>query len=58
VLTRQQLLHVLGPVILLGAKVEWWEEANGAAPAATTFDTGSKLKATFENLYHPMTMSQ
>jgi len=42
-----------------GCRVEYWEEPNGAAPAATTFNTASNLKASDEpSLYWPMLSSQ
>lgn len=46
-LTRQQLIDVLGPCLAVGAQVQWWEEADGTGPSETTFNTGAKLKATY-----------
>lgn len=45
ILTRQQLMNFLAPVLGIGAQVEWYEEANGTAPVEATI-TSSKLKAT------------
>jgi hypothetical protein len=44
---RQMLLDVLGEVIKRGSRVEWWEEADGTAPSETTYNTASKLKASW-----------
>lgn len=56
-LTRAQLLAILGPCLQKGCRVEWYEETYGTPPAASTI-TGSKLKASYENLYYPMVQSQ
>lgn len=45
-LTRQQLIDILGPCVLIGAQVQWYEEADGTGPSETTIDP-TKLKATF-----------
>ena len=51
-------LAILNACAIRGTLVEYWEETNGTAPSATTFNTGSKLKASFEDLYWNMQSSQ
>jgi hypothetical protein len=42
-----------------GTRVEYWEETNGTVPTITTFNTGTKLIASFEpDLYFPLLSSQ
>ncbi len=42
-----------------GTRFEYWEETNGTVPTITTFNTGSKLKASIEpELYWPLIESQ
>ena len=51
-------IAILGEVVERGCRFEYWEETNGTIPSATTFDTASKLKASYESLYWPMLSSQ
>lgn len=53
-LTAPNLLAVMGEVLRLGTIVQLWVETNATVPSATTFQTASKLKATFDNLYYPL----
>jgi len=54
VLTRQQLIDILGVCLAQGSIVEWYEENNGTAATEATI-TGSKLKATFNaDVYWPI----
>lgn len=58
-LTTADLLALLATCSKRGTRVEWWQEATGTPPAVTTFDTASKLKATYEaELYWGMKASQ
>src|SRR4051812_35043388 len=41
-----------------GCEFQYWEETNGSIPAATTFDTANKQKASFSNLYWNMLSQQ
>lgn len=51
-------IAILASCVMRGARVEYWEEANGTIPSATTFNTASKLKTSFEDLYWNMQSSQ
>ncbi len=48
------LLAVLGTVLSRGTKVEVWLETAATKPTITTFDTASKKKAEFRDLYFPL----
>lgn len=49
--TYLDLFTALGELFLRGSKVELWIEATATAPSLTTFNTASKLKATFDTHY-------
>jgi hypothetical protein len=57
-LTRAQLILILGQLLLMGSKVEWYESTNGDSPDLDDI-TAAKLVASFEpDLYYPMISSQ
>jgi len=52
------LFAILNACGLRGTRVEYWSETNGTVPSATTFNTASKMLASFEDLYWNMQSSQ
>lgn len=56
-LSPQQLLSIWGDVLLKGTRAEWYQSTSGVAPTASTYGTPSNLKASYDNLYYPMTSS-
>ena len=59
-LTRQQLLNIVGEIVLRGTAVEWYETAAGTAPTiANTIFAAAKLKASWiPDMYNGMTNQQ
>jgi hypothetical protein len=49
--TYLDFFTALGELFQRGSKVELWIEATATAPSLTTFNTASKLKATFDAHY-------
>lgn len=55
--TSAVILATLGTVLARGSRTEWWQSASGVAPALTTLNTASNLKASYDSLYFPLTGS-
>lgn len=57
-LTAPQQILLLGQILLMGSKVEWYKSSNGDSPDLDDI-TAAKLIASFEpDLYYPMISSQ
>ncbi len=57
-MTAAILLRIFQILFKVGAKVELWLETDGTAPTITTFDTASKLMATYNSdVYNPLRAS-
>lgn len=58
--TWVELMLLIGPVVLRGARVEIYQSANGTAPtAANTVDDSTKLVASFDpSAQYPMVSAQ
>lgn len=55
----QFLLDMIGQALLTGCHIDLYQSANGTAPSASTFGTGSNLKASFDpDVYHPFISQQ
>jgi hypothetical protein len=57
ILAPQDLLSVFGVFLSRGIKVEWYQVANGSAPATTDI-TAANLKASYANLVYPLQSSR
>lgn len=57
-LTVQNVLDIVGELILRGSRVEWYQSANGVVPVAASITAGN-LKGSFQpDLYNPLTSQQ
>lgn len=57
--TKAHWLAVENVCAKRGTRLEYWEETNGTPPSITTFNTGTKLIASWEpDLFFPMLSSQ
>lgn len=57
-LSCQNVLDILGELVLKGSRVEWYQSANTVVPVAGTLVAGN-LKASFQpDLYNPLTNQQ
>lgn len=56
-LTLPTLLALLGEILSLGCKVEWYQDTNGTAPTLADI-TAAKLIASYDSLYNPLISSQ
>jgi hypothetical protein len=54
--TVNTLLQVFGEVLRKGARVEWYQSANGTAPVVASITAGN-LKSVFDSLYQPTVSS-
>lgn len=54
-MTAATLLRIFQILFKVGSKVEFWLEDDGTPPSVTTFDTASKLKASYyPDAYNPL----